>query len=477
MTMPGKSFQIAIIGGGFSGSVLAAQLLRQGHPSVSIILIEREASPGKGVAYGTKFGQHLLNVRAQSMSAFAHDPAHFVNWLRSNYQPNVQPTDFVPRRVYGRYVESLLREAAEQNPGRFQWKKDEAVSITPLETGARIGLRSGPSISADKIVLALGNFPPADLRFPGKTESSPRYVPNPWSMHALEGVAQKRVAQGESVLLVGSGLTSVDVGIALRERGFTGAIHMLSRHGFLPQPHKAADPWPAFWDDAAPRTARGLLRLIRNQVRQTPTPADDWRAVIDSLRPSTQKIWQLLPPKEQRRFLRHLRTYWDVHRHRVAPQIGNTMTAEMDQHTIQLHAGRITEYREDEDGVTVTYRNRGDGESKRLQVGRVINCTGPDGDFRRMNDPLLNNLLRQELVRPDPLFLGLETAPDGALIAADGKSSSLLYTLGPLRKGTLWESTAVPELRVQAAELAQRLNSLANPPQQKKSEPRTPACL
>lgn len=450
---------IAIVGGGFSGAALAAQLLATGELSPSVILIERQGNPGHGVAYSTRCGGHLLNVRAQNMSGRAEDPLHFLRWAQQNYAADVQPGDYVPRRVYGQYVEWMLREADESNPGRLEWKRDEAIAIRPIDGKAEISLGGGDKVVADKVVLALGNFPPADPKFPGRTESSSHYVSNPWVANALDGLELNGPEKGKDVLLIGSGLTSVDVAIALRERGFDGKVHMLSRHGLLPQQHKPTDPWPAFWNDKSPRTAVGMLRLIRGQVRNAARQNSDWRAVIDSLRPFAQKIWSSLPLKERKRFLRHLRAYWDTHRHRVAPQIGRMLTREMAEGQIETHAGRITEYHESADCVEVSYCERHSNQLKKLSVDRVINCTGPDADIRRINDPLLKDLLSRNLVRPDALSLGLETAEDGALIGNDGAPSNLMYTIGPLRKGSLWETIAVPEIRGQASRLALHLIS------------------
>jgi uncharacterized NAD(P)/FAD-binding protein YdhS len=234
---------------------------------------------------------------------------------------------------------------------------------------------------------------------------------------------------------------------------------MLSRHGLLPQQHKPTQRWPAFWNNESPHTALGMFRLVREQVREAGQQNCDWRAVIDSLRPFSQKIWALLPIKERRRFLRQLRAYWDVHRHRVAPQIGAMLAAERAEGRIETHAGRVTEYNESADAVGVSYYDRRSRELKKLWVDRVINCTGPDADVSRINDSLLKDLLRQNLTRPDALSLGLDTAEDGALIDSRGIASDFLYTIGPLRKGTLWETTAVPEIRVQASQLASHLIS------------------
>ena len=448
------SFTIAIIGGGFSGAILASKLLRGGNPAITVVLIEREGCPGRGVAYSTHLAAHLLNVRAQDMSALANDPSHFLRWAQAHYDDQVHANDYLPRRVYGKYVESTLCEAMEENPGRFEWKRDEVFSITPAEGGATIFLKSGSRIRADAAVLALGNFPPSDPILARSTEPSRRFVPNPWSVGALDEITPEN-----SVLLIGSGLTSVDAAISLRSRGFVGKIHMLSRHGLLPQTHKPSGQWPARWDDPATRRVRSLLRLIRTEIAKAERQNSDWRSVIDSMRPFVQSIWRSLPQQERRRFLRHLRPYWEVHRHRVAPTIGKLLETEMAQGRLQIHDGRIIEYREDGDSVEVRYRKRSSGESKTLRTDYVINCTGPENDCRKMKSPLLSNLLSRKLVRPDPLFLGLDTADDGALLDAHGVPSKFLYTVGPLRKGTLWETTAVPEIGKQVSELASHLLS------------------
>jgi uncharacterized NAD(P)/FAD-binding protein YdhS len=448
----GEQVSIAIIGGGFSGATLAAELLRTSGPSVSIILIERDCCTGRGVAYGTRCARHLLNVRAQNMSALPDDPGHFLHWARHYYDSGTQPGDFLPRRAYAQYIEHVFQQAVSQHARRFERIQDEAVSITHANGRAEILLRDKRRVDADKVVLALGNFPPGDVKLPGKRDRSSRYIANGWSEQALENAAHH-----ESVLLIGSGLTSVDVVLSLRERNLSGTIHMISRHGLLPRHQKERAQWPAFWNAAIPQTARGLLRLVREQVCEAEKQNIDWRAVLDSSRPVTQEIWQSLPLREQRRFLRHVRPYWDVHRHRVAPGIGVLLDSEIERGTLQVHAGRITDYSEHPDFVAVTYRDRESQQLKTLRVDRVINCTGPDADCRRVNNPLLNSLLDQKLVRPDALYLGLDTAENGALLDSDGTASDFLYAVGPLRKGSLWESVAVPEIRVQVVELAAQL--------------------
>jgi uncharacterized NAD(P)/FAD-binding protein YdhS len=452
-TRPAK-ITVAIIGGGFSGTILAAQLLRRSNPLFSVVVVEKTSSAGRGLAYGTACRSLLLNVRARNMSALADDPHHFLRWAQSNYDPATAPGSFLPRAVYGHYVQAVLNEAAQSaGKQRLEWIRDEAFALSPTNAGTtEINLRSGRRLLADRVVLALGNFPPRDPLASWDAEDGSRYFRNPWSAETFEEVADLG-----SILLVGSGLTSVDVALQLRVQGCRGTIHVVSRHGLLPQPHKATDACPPFWNESSPKSTRGLLRLVREQVRQAQAQGIEWQSAFDSLRPLVARIWQLLPEAERRRFLRHVRPYWEVHRHRAAPEIAQSIADQLSGGQIQVHAGRITNHAEDEHGVKLTYRDRKTGKSNSLLVDRVINCTGPESDCRRLEDPLMSALLTRGLARPDALFLGLDVSPDGALVGSDGSVSQSLYAVGPALKGSLWESTAVPELREQIHKLAQHL--------------------
>jgi uncharacterized NAD(P)/FAD-binding protein YdhS len=463
---PAQKYSVAVIGGGFSGTTLAAQLLRNRGPSFSIVVIERAGLPGRGLAYGTESDAHLLNVPAEDMSAFPEDPKHFLRWAKSNFDRETRPASFLPRRVYGRYLGSVVSDAIlSDGERRLQWKRDEARAIASTsDSEIEIELRSGARILADKVVLALGNFPSSDPFLPGRNATNrphdlpELYFASPWSATSFAGLEGLN-----SVLLLGSGLTAIDAAVELRRRGFTGTIHFLSRHGLLSHSHREHSRWPMFWNEHSPKSARGLLRLVREQVREAQGQGIDWRGVINSLRTVTPRIWQSVPEAEQRRFLRHLRPYWEVHRHRAAPEVARLIADEMLSRQIQLHAGRITNYRESGHAVEITYRHRRSGEEYRLLVDRVITCTAPETDCRRLQDPLLASLLTRGMVRPDPLFLGLDVSADGALIDEDGMISESLYAIGPARKGSLWESTAVPEIREQARRLVEHLVSASMP--------------
>jgi uncharacterized NAD(P)/FAD-binding protein YdhS len=196
------------------------------------------------------------------------------------------------------------------------------------------------------------------------------------------------------------------------------------------------------------------LRLVRSRIE---SEGADWRAVIDSLRPHSQELWCDLSVAEQRRFLRHLRHYWDLHRHRVAPLVDEALDGLLRSGRLLRHVGWLQACTESADGITVTYRPRGRSVAETIQVDAVVNCSGSESDYRKLDSPLVRSLLGQGLARPDPLHLGLDVAANGALVGTDGIPSQQLFTLGPPKKGMLWETTAVPELRGQAAELAEVL--------------------
>ncbi len=444
-------FTVAIVGGGFAGAALALQLLRQPCANISVDLFEKGQTLGRGVAYGTEDDCHLLNVPCGKMSAFEDDPTHLLRWAKEHFDPAVQPEHFLPRKVYGRYIESLLTQALTDGQ-HFRWHKgEEVVSVERDNSAVTLQTASGKTARAHKVVLALGNFRPSNPFLSGKGESSKRYVPYAWDRAALDEAAKE-----ERVLLIGTGLTAVDIAMSLRARGCTGQIHFLSRRGLLPLSHRAHNKHEKDWKDR-PATARGWLKRLRAEVSKAEAQGGDWRGIVDSLRPATQTIWQNFSLPEKRRFLRHLRPYWDVHRHRIAPDVGSAIERELKDGGIQSHAGRITQYREDNLGVDVSYRDRRSSEERTLRVGRVINCTGPETDCRKLDHPLLANLLAQKMARPDPLFVGLDVSAEGALIDDSGRASEFLYAIGPARRSRLWESTAVPEIRAQAAELAGQL--------------------
>ncbi len=458
---------VVIVGGGFSGTVLAVQLLRR-DPNLAITILDKGRLPACGVAYGTPHPCHLLNVSAGGMSAFPAEPDHFLNWARKHRDSPVTPGCYLPRALYGQYLGSLLEEALARP--NFELIRDEAQSIRSNDNGFVVARRSGPPLATRAVILALGNFPPGNPGIAGAAKTE-RYFSQAWSSATLD-----RLSADSSVLLIGTGLTSVDMAIAIHAKGFTGQIHLLSRRGLQPQRHSRYNAWRPLQKDQLAGTVRGLLRQLREEIDAASAAGSDWRAVIDALRPHTQDIWGALPLTERRKFPRHLRAHWEVHRHRIAPEIADIFSGMVAIGQVHLHSGRIISYDESLDSAQLTFRTRSSGTLQTLRVDRVINCTGPETDYRKIKDPLLMSLLAQGLIRQDALGLGLETDIHGALADAEGTMSHLLYAIGPARKSSLWETTAVPELRVQAADLADHLvrTVLRDPPKTTRSETRRP---
>jgi uncharacterized NAD(P)/FAD-binding protein YdhS len=392
----GKSLPtVAIVGAGFSGTLLAIHLLRCG--GVRLVLIGER--PGRGVAYSTTCNEHLLNVPAAKMSAFVDTPLDFVDWCQSQSQDSVEAHSFVPRKRYGAYLEYLLAEAKNE---RLEYVQGQAVNAV-LSSGGGFALQmaDGGQQSCDLLVLAIGNALPANpsVQFGASFYNDPRYIRNPWCASALADLDAT-----EPVLLIGSGLTMVDKVIELRSTGFTGSILALSRRGLLPTSHPLQSAPFTFSADQLPTNVRSLCQILR----QAAAKHTSWQPVIDALRPHTAKLWQSLPLEERRRFLRHVRPYWEVMRHRLAPSIHAVLEREIVNKSLNVQAGRLLGFRERSSTITVHWLKRGSQTIEIEAFQRVINCTGPQCSLEKMDNPLLINLLNQGLLRPDPLHLGVD---------------------------------------------------------------------
>ncbi len=353
---------IAVIGAGFSGTLLALHLLRRCPPPVRIHLIGRTPRFGTGLAYSTGNLNHLLNVPAGRMSAFHDRPDDFLDWLR---QPadrdtaSVTPDCFVARHVFGDYVRHLLKEEykrASGRGGRLVLTRGEVLDLRVSRGGIVLDFDRGRTAEADIAVLAVGNFPPeprplADMSF----YDSDSYRPDPWASDALTGLAPD-----DPVLLIGTGLTMVDTAISLLDRGHTAGIYALSRRGLLPRRHGSGAPALAsgLFERALPTTAAGLTRAIREEIEELVAKGGDWRAVIDGMRPATQDIWQAMPPAERARFVRHLRPWWEVHRHRMPPSVADRIEEAIARGQLIAAATRIRNMRPGPEGVRVAHRPR-----------------------------------------------------------------------------------------------------------------------
>jgi uncharacterized NAD(P)/FAD-binding protein YdhS len=428
----------AVIGGGLSGALQALHLLREGAGRVA--LIERARTPGRGVAYGTDRPEHLLNVPARRMSAFPDDPDHFVRWFAGRHGGGAE--DYAPRMLFGDYMEELLAAAG----GGLEIVRGEAVDVTEGE----VVLADGRRIESAAMVLAPGNLRPAVPAGIDPGALGPLWIGDPWSLSLGEGLSEDG-----AVLLIGTGLTAIDAALTLDASGWRGRIRAMSRRGLAPRAHAAREPM-APPTGPQPADALALLRRFRARAAEI-----GWRSAVHELRTATQEIWSAAPLDQRRRFLRHLRAWWDVHRHRIAPAVAERIAAMEREGRLCVFAGRLVSAVPDGDAATVRVRRRGKAQVETLRASRVVNCTGPELDIVRSGEPLFSALLAAGRIRPDPCRLGIDVDGESRATGADGAPSATLYAIGPVTRGAFWESIAVPDIAVQAQRVARHI--LAGP--------------
>lgn len=450
-----------IVGAGFSGTVLTANLLRRPPPGlVRLVLIERTTSIGRGVAYARREHPYLLNVPASRMSASSAEPLQFLKYIQRS-EPRATADDFLPRASFGDYLEEFLAAAELAAPRgvRLEKMQGEVTAIGRPERSLplQVVLGDGRRLVADDVVLASGNPPPAILPVTAALSGSTLFASDPWS-RPLD------IRPADSVLIIGTGLTMVDVVLAATAHGKPWpTIHAISRHGLVP-PAQTSFRDDAFKGDgnmlllAASASLQRLLRSARVLAREAQRMGGDWREAVTFVRHMAPTLWQRLPEHERRRFLRHVRAYWDVHRHRLPPETIAPLDELRRAGALHIHAGRLSQLTPAGQSVAVTWTPRGQTRARQLKVNRVVNCTGPDYDLRRSHEPLLQSLVASGLAVPDPLGLGLKTGAHGALMDADGWPGLHLYYLGPMLRADHWEATAALELRGHAERLASHLS-------------------
>jgi len=455
---------VAIIGAGFSGTAVAVYLLRRvaagtlARP-LHLILIDPRAEIGAGVAYATRDYPYPLNVAAGQMSLDVGTPDDFIRFARAQ-GICAEGCDYLPRQVYGAYLRARLDEARAEAPPSIDCVHRRA-SVLQLRRGADgrwlLWLDDGTALPADEVVLALGNPSPGSLPELAPIIDSERYVRDPWSIGS--GIHH----EFDSVLLIGSGLTMIDAALRLAAiRPRVRHIHVLSRHGWLPE-SQASSLAPAVKPDVtaslsqARGSARSLFGAFRGLARAVDAKGGDWREVLALARSQLPAQWRALDETQRARFLRHARSLWDVHRHRVPAAPLSAVRTLARSGVLEVHAGRLDELRLVDDAVEVLWRPRGGLRNRAWLVDRVINCTGPEGRVERLTDPLVQSLLANGFIRGDALGLGIDVADDGRPLGRDGRPVDRLHYVGPWLRARDWEATAVPELREHAARLAQRL--------------------
>jgi len=423
-----------IIGGGAAGVLLAGQLCRSSDHDV--ILVDPSEEPGAGLAYGHAAPWHLLNSPAATMSADPDQPGHFMTWADQAGSP-ISAGDFAPRSLYGRYLRATLADLLDAGRLRLIRAGVTGLSSTPDHVIAE--LDDGQRLTATDAVLATGN-PTGAQPVPGLADH-PRYIAQPWRPGAFDDLDDR------PVLLIGTGLTAVDIALSVAVFSPDAPVHAVSRHGLLPQSHRAANE-TATVQTRTPATDPSLSRLLA-AIRTSVANTGDWRAVVDGLRPRVDEYWRGLNPVAKERFLEHVARHWEVHRHRMAPQIAGRVTGLIDAGRLTVSAGRIRSVDvSSSERVGVTF-----ADGTETEYGAVVNCTGP-GRLPAAAPPVVARMLSHGLARVGPHRLGLDIDDTGRLIDAQGRTNQRLWTIGAMRRGRCWETTAVPEIRAQAVALA-----------------------
>ena len=451
-----KAEHIAIIGGGFSGVMTAVNLARLSPRPLRVTIINGQRPAGRGVAYGTRRMEHLLNVAARNMSAFPDLPDHLLQWLRTRSEFDDVPErdlreKFIPRMIYGDYLRSIMQHhfqgAGNMTPVGVEFVKGDALDIEPDGT---VRLSDGTHISADRIVLACGNEAPAELPGADALKNHAGWVANPWLPW------EKRLpANGGVVVMLGTGLTTVDAVVTMRAIGWPGSIHAVSRHGWLPNSHFRGIDYPDFPPQGIDLAALGLEKLIalmEEHCAKLRELGANPAIIVDKMRPHTQRIWQRFSTEEKLAFARKHAARWNVLRHRIAPEIHAQITSAQITGQLVVHAANIERVEPLDGKVRVQL-----GDGKHIDGDIVINATGPQTRFTATRSVLLQNLLKRGLVVPDEIDMGVRIDPDHTVVTRDGSRSNLLLALGPLLRGTYWETIAVPELRGQTRRVAETL--------------------
>nr|WP_173576479.1 FAD/NAD(P)-binding protein [Acetobacter fallax] len=497
--------KIVIVGGGASGALAALQLAQWIAPT-EILVVEPRAQIGRGIAYSTQNPAHLLNVRAGNISVFPDKPDDFVSWLQEKTDFPADPSAFAPRRLWGEYLTERFEETGIRHchasvrqitvddktvcltlkylsksealqdahdsrgalpfPGRRQSLRHpvelkgtkDATPFYGAQGNApeqdnpgdfeKHPVSDDQTLITGKVILATGHFLPVDVPQISETvRRDGRYIRNIWDQ--WPGLPETHAP----VVLIGTGLTAVDALLRLRSDGYQGTVIMISRHGLLSSSHGPAESVRE--SVIPPETPPSALAYLK-AFRQALASGQSWRAGVDSLRGVSNHLWARLPSQEKQRFRRHLLHLWNTSRHRMAPQVAHSVTEDLARGRLIVRKGNVYAIEDSENSLSVKVRVREGTDS--IQAALVMNCSGPDTNYKRVQSPVLNSLFKTGLAKPDESGVALATDAKGALINASGNVSNLLYAIGPLRAGSLFETTAIPEIRQQAGDFASLLS-------------------
>lgn len=454
---------IVIIGGGFTGTALAIHLARLGPAGLRVTLIEPREQPGQGVAYGTVDPAHRINVPAARMQLAGDPDGAFDRWFRASTGVQADPDALWPdgnvypqRGQFGRWVNQQFNQARADSAVQLSHLCDRAVT---LRDGV-VTTASGQQLKADHVVLAISHPPPALPALLQPLLHHPAVIANPWQRDALA-----QVAPGDRVAIIGSGLTMSDVVASLHRQGHHGTLTVFSRRGQLPRPNLSGsyDNLTLDYAQPQPATARGWLHRIRQEIRLAAVQNLPWQLVLDDIRRNGQRIWQSLSLAEQRRFLQHLRPWWDVHRYRIAPQVSAVLSQQQASGQLTVLAARLLAADVIEQQLSLTLGLRG-GDATTIRVDKVIVTTGPAHGALLSSSPLLHQLQADGVIQPDPLALGIHVNALSQTLNAQGAANPQLYVAGPAARGHFGELMGLPQVAEHAESVAQHLLAGTNSP-------------
>jgi uncharacterized NAD(P)/FAD-binding protein YdhS len=478
---------VVIIGGGFSGTSAAIHLLRKRGELLEIVLVEPAARLGGGLAHSSADPDHRLNAPASVHVVLPEEaPEHLEAWLRAQGCIDRDPESLCngslyPRRSdFGDYVRAQLdhaiaeststsrhpqAHAIAQSGSRFRHLRTRATAIARVDGRFRVTLESGTCVDADACIVATGHERPRPPEFVSPDVAvNPRYLDDPWNLSALDTLDRR-----SNVLLIGTALTAVDAVATLLRRGHMGAITALSRHGYRPAGQNPSPSSRSLWEaineplpdfvarHGTPARVREILRILRTNIAEQEREGRTWHAAFDEVRNAARQLWGALPEREKQRFLRHARAFYDPHRFRLPPQTGRILDDALSSGRLTLRAGRIRSVSAMGDGFEVEYRPRHATRTVRERFGAIVSCTGPEISVRRSPNPLIRSLLHARLACEDAAGIGLATAPDCQVLDPQRTPVRGLYSIGPLTRGLMGETPAVPLITWQVRTLIPKL--------------------
>jgi uncharacterized NAD(P)/FAD-binding protein YdhS len=458
-TSTSKKHTIAIIGGGFSGTITAVNLLRNiGSSDLKVILIEQEPIIGRGLAYRYNDDNLLLNVPAGNMSALVDQPNHFVHYCQ-NIDPSLNSKSFISRRLYGEYLQDMLAEAEKHHPTILEKVNGLVIALNPVAKKFHLKLANHNTLEADKIVMALGHFQSNNLSI--FKDDAQTYVLTPWDLKLLE-----KLNENDSIAIVGTGHTAIDILFKLTNYDTKRKIYLISRHGLIPHDHRF-NPHPPHITTDLPHyligvrlTIRSYLRALRKEVDTREKSGGNWRDVMNEVRPHSSYIWQNLPEVEKSLFLKKLLPYWNIHRHRLAPSASRRLVQLLNSQKVELISGGIVGYEIKQNIINLQLKTKPNNQLSNIEISTIVNCIGPNYDISKTDSPLVSQLLNDGLIQQDKLKLGLLVDVNCCVLNANNESNPNLFYIGPMLRANYWETIAVPELRNYAYKLAKHL--LAN---------------